>query len=128
MRALLDTHVFLWFIFSDSRIQQSWIDVVENPLSEVYLSIGSLWEIAIKSSIGKLTLEPSIDQIVQDHVLARGLKVLPVTIPHIMAVQGLPHHHRDPFDRLIIAQSIIEKLPIITSDSQFDKYDIPRVF
>ena len=93
----------------------------------MYLSTASLWEIAIKSQSGKLTLHRPFHQIIEKDVYGRGLIILVPSTDHLIEIQRLPLHHRDPFDRLIIAQSIVEHLPVITTDSKFDRYEIERV-
>jgi PIN domain nuclease of toxin-antitoxin system len=128
MWILLDTHAILWLLADDKRAKKRWIDIVENRSNTIYLSIASLWEIAIKSSTGKLKLHvPFADLILQNHIEQRGVILLPITPAHVIEVERLPYHHRDPFDRLIIAQAIVEGLPVISTDPKFDLYNIERI-
>lgn len=92
------------------------------------LSIASLWEIAIKFSIGKLDLELSIEQLIEEQIIANGIELLDITTEHIVVVANLPLHHRDPFDRLIIAQAMVEKMPIVGIDNTLDSYSIQRLW
>jgi PIN domain nuclease of toxin-antitoxin system len=127
MRVLLDTHVFLWLASNDPRVKNRWIEIVEDDSNAVHLSIASLWEIVIKTSMEKLKLPTSFENLIDFHINKYNIVLLPVLPNHLIALQYLPHHHRDPFDRLIIAQSIAEDLPIMTADSKFDLYDLKRI-
>src|SRR2546423_7936207 len=123
-RLLLDTHTFLWFVFGDARLSHRAAEAVADPANEKLLSIASLWEIAIKVSIGKLELGMALDQFFASEVEARELEVLAITHAHLIRLAALPFHHRDPFDRLIIAQAAIEGLPIATGDPNFSPYGV----
>ena len=125
IRALLDTHALLWLLSNDSRLLKRWIEIVEDRSNTIYLSIASLWEIAIKTSTGKLELPaPFADLILQNHIEHRGVILLPIIPLHLIELERLPYHHRDPFDRLIISQAIVEGLPVITTDPKFKLYNI----
>ena len=126
MKQLLDTHTFIWFVTGSSRINNKVREQIES--NDNLLSIASLWEIAIKSSIGKLDLELSIEQLVEEQIIANGIELLDITTEHIAVVANLPLHHRDPFDRLIIAQAMVEQIPIVGSDKAFDSYSIQRLW
>ena len=126
MRILLDTHAFLWFVTDDRRLPRGWLPIIGERSNSVYLSIGSLWEIAIKSGLGKLKLNMTFHTLVTAHIESRGFTILPITSEHLIELERLPNHHRDPFDRLIIAQGIAENLSIFTTDGQFDHYNILR--
>ncbi len=127
MRILLDTHVLLWFSLNDSRLSREWVEMIKDARNEKIISIASLWELAIKSGLGKLRLEAPFKEFVNRNVTENGMSILHTTIEHFEVVHSLPHHHRDPFDRLIIAQSIVEKIPILTSDPQFKHYNIDLI-
>jgi PIN domain nuclease of toxin-antitoxin system len=103
---------------------KSWIEFVNDTSNELFLSIGSIWEIAIKSAKGKLDIKSSISALIEDHVLKRRIEILSINAEHLDQVQLLPHHHKDPFDRLIIAQSIVENLKVLTVDPNFKLYGI----
>ena len=126
MRQLLDTHTFIWFVTGNSRINEKVRLQIENNAN--LISIASLWEIAIKSSIGRLDLELSIEQLVEEQIVANGIEILSITAQHLMTVANLPLHHRDPFDRLIISQAMVENLPIVGVDKAFDSYAVRRLW
>ena len=123
-RALLDTHAFLWFVFDDARLSKTADKVISNNKIEKYLSIASLWEIVIKQQIGKLDLGMDFEVFFQDFILTREIEVLSIDPSHILAYSRLPLHHRDPFDRLLIAQAQVASLPILTADNNFNPYEI----
>src|ERR1700704_3050184 len=119
MRLLLDTHAFLWFIMGSANLSANARSLIENPANERLLSVASLWEIAIKTSLGKLTLSVPFDQLVPAQLQLNGIDLLNIKVDHLSSLVTLPFHHHDPFDRLIIAQGLVEKLPIISLDSAF---------
>jgi PIN domain nuclease of toxin-antitoxin system len=121
MKLLLDTQALLWFMTGDERLSSRARRLIEDNESELFFSAASVWEMAIKSSLGRLSLPVPAAEYVAEKI-ERGLRVLAVEWTHAAAVEKLPFHHRDPFDRLIIAQAIEENLPIITSNSIFRKY------
>src|SRR5207244_12653755 len=101
MRLLLDTHSFLWFISGDSKLSPSARAAIEEPTNEVMFSPASAWEMAIKMSLGKLTLTEPFEVLVPREVRRNGFRLLPIELPHVAVVASLPFHHRDPFDRLL---------------------------
>jgi len=127
-RVLLDTHAFLWFALNDSRLSATARDCMKDSASELLFSPASYWEIAIKISIGKYRLPEDFVNFMRDQIEQNELTVLPITIAHAAAVSSLPFHHRDPFDRLLIAQATVEDAPLLSSDGVFDKYPIPRIW
>jgi PIN domain nuclease of toxin-antitoxin system len=128
MIALLDTHTFLWFITGDRSISKRAREIIDTPSNRPLLSIASLWEIAIKVSIGKLTLHKEYDDMMTEQLSHNGIELLPIDFAHLTAVSKLPLHHRDPFDRLIIAQAMSENIPLVSADVAFDAYDITRIW
>jgi PIN domain nuclease of toxin-antitoxin system len=128
MKLLLDTHAFLWFIMGSSNLSPSARALIEDEASERFLSVASLWEIAIKLSIGKLTLSAPFDVLIPQQLSLNGIELLGVAIHHATVVSTLPFHHRDPFDRLLIAQAIVESMPIISMDTAFDMYAVNRLW
>ena len=100
---------------------------MEDSNNQVFLSIASLWEITIKYSIRKLKLDGTIQELVEEYVERKGFTLLPILPRHLIELERLPYHHRDPFDRIIIAQSIVESLEVMTTDGDFDLYGIIRV-
>ena len=121
MQLLLDTHAFIWFISGDEAMPSKVIDAIRNIENKCYISIASIWEIAIKSSLKKLELKSDFNKII-DLLIENEIELLPITFEHLQALIQLEFHHRDPFDRLIIAQGSVEQLTIITKDEQFVKY------
>ena len=118
MRLLLDTHVLLWLMQDDSRLNRQTRSLIASA-SEVYVSSASIWEIAIKSRLGKIEEDP---EIVVEQLQAAGLRELPVSNRHAVATSRLPVLHRDPFDRLLIAQAVSEQLRLLTSDAELSAY------
>ena len=128
MRALLDTYAFLWFIAGDSRLSMRARQVIEDTETSILLSIASAWEIAIKVSTGKLFLRNSLDRVISQHLQDNVIALLDITVDHTVRLMTLPFHHRDPFDRLLIAQAMIEHMPILSADAAFDAYGIERIW
>ena len=126
MNYLLDTHTLLWITTEDLKLSENAKDLYLNNENEILLSMASIWELAIKSSINKISFDTTLEDYIEQHVRSNNIKILDIELSHVIRVENLPFHHRDPFDRLIIAQAIEEKLPIISKDSFFDKYDIQR--
>jgi PIN domain nuclease of toxin-antitoxin system len=122
MKAILDTHAFLWALAGDARMSRLARETFGGPAS-LSLSIASVWEILIKVQSGKLKLPRPAGPYVLRKLAENGIELLPISIDHLLALERLPMHHRDPFDRMLIAQSLEENLPIITSDPWFDRYD-----
>ena len=121
MEYLLDTHSFLWFINGDEQLSEKAKTAIQDPDATKYVSIVSFWEIAIKISLGKIKLDMAYQDLRQ-HVSVNGFEMLPITFEHTIELTRLDFHHRDPFDRIIIAQALIEKFVLISKDSNFDKY------
>ena len=119
-RILLDTHAVLWWLADDPSLSAGARAEIADPVSEVLVSTGSVWEIAIKRSLGMLTVADDL----LDRVLSAGLSWLRVSERHAWEITNLPHHHYDPFDRLLIAQARVEEIPIVTRDLRFHAYDV----
>lgn len=124
MRLLLDTHVFLWAVLRSNRLNASARQAIANVSNEAFVSAVSTWEIAIKLSIGKLELPGDAPLYVEQRMHDAGFTELPITQRHTLAVHGLPRHHHDPFDRLLVAQAQLEGLTIVTSDTAMTRYDV----
>ncbi len=124
MRQLLDTHSFIWFVMGNPRISTKVRERIEN--NENLLSVASVWEMAIKHSTGKLNFGLPFMVFVEQQLSVNNIELLNINLDHIAVVATLPFHHRDPFDRLIIAQAIVGQLPILSADSVFDAYAIER--
>jgi PIN domain nuclease of toxin-antitoxin system len=124
-KLLLDTHVFLWLAADDPRLPVVVKTAFVDKRNELYLSVASIWEIAIKVSIGKLILTTPTEALIKGGQ-AQGIRILGVTAAHALAVEHLPFHHRDPFDRLLIAQARADKMRLVSGDAQFDSYAIEK--
>lgn len=127
MKVILDTHAFLWFVFGDRRLGTRFRQIIENRENEIFFSIANLWEIAIKNGKGNLGLKAPFLEFIDVNILREGIAILEITLNHLDNLQRLPFHHRDPFDRLIIAQSIGENIPIITVDPKFKLYGVSLI-
>jgi PIN domain nuclease of toxin-antitoxin system len=119
-RLLVDTHAVLWWLTDDPALSSPAREAVADPANEPLVSTASVWEIAIKRSLGKLTAPDDLP----DRIADEGFSWLPVSAGHAWHVRDLPTHHRDPFDRLLVAQALIERVPIVTADSRFDDYGV----
>ena len=124
---LLDTHSLLWWLDNDDRLSRRAREAIQNPILQVLVSVGSLWEIAIKHQLGKLKASNLVNNF-QKELDDAGFVELPISGVHAIRAAVLPINHRDPFDRLLIAQAEIENVPIVSRDSQFDAYGVHRVW
>ncbi|MEJ5308373.1 MAG: type II toxin-antitoxin system VapC family toxin [Anaerolineae bacterium] len=124
MRLLLDTHTFLWWVTDDVRLSSQAYALMTDGDNELYFSAASGWEIAIKAHLGKLKLPDNAPQFVMAQLAINAIDILPVQLHHALHVYTLPMYHRDPFDRMLIAQSQLEELPIITADPQISNYAV----
>lgn len=128
MNVLLDTHTFLWFVLADPRLSTLARSLIEDERNAQFLSMASFWEMAIKYSNDKLPLTLPFEDFMTHYLGSNGIILLPVKVSHLVHVSSLPLHHRDPFDRLIIAQSLVEKMPVISIDGAFDAYGVSRLW
>lgn len=128
MRALIDTHIFIWWTGEPTQLSAFAHDFLVAPNNEPVLSLVSVWEMQIKLSLGKLSLQLPLSELVEDEVNRNHLHLLPIELSHIYALSSVPSHHRDPFDRLLIAQSRIMGLPIVSVDTKFDAYEVERLW
>ncbi len=124
MKILLDTHIFLWWITDDPRLSVRAKEIITDLHNELYLSAASGWEIAIKSTLGRITLPRKADLFIAEQMSINSILSLPIEMSHALHVHNLPPHHQDPFDRIIIAQAQLEKMPVLTADPQFKKYKL----
>ncbi|NET57989.1 MAG: type II toxin-antitoxin system VapC family toxin [Symploca sp. SIO2E6] len=123
MKLLLDTHTFLWFINDSPQLSKDAKNLLESE-ADLLLSVASLWEIAIKVSIGKLSLPDRYDKFIPQQLTVNEIEILPISMVHLAMVAKLPFHHRDPFDRLLIAQAMVEQVSIVSIDVVFDSYAV----
>ena len=128
MRYLLDTHAFLWFINDAPELSQQAKSIIEDGSHELELSIASIWEMAIKVSIGKLSIQLPFATFIEQQLQINQIRTLAIAFRHAAYIATMPPHHRDPFDRLIIAQAQIEQIPIIGVDAVFDTYGVTRIW
>lgn len=126
MKLLLDTHAFIWWDSDPTQLSAAALSALRDPLNEVWLSVASVWEMVIKAQLGKLMLRrPLVDIVNQQQ--ANGLRVLPLTLAHVLAVESLPPIHKDPFDRALIAQANVEGAEMVSADLVVRQYSV-RVF
>lgn len=125
---LLDTHAFLWWVDDAPELTDAARGAIADANNQCYLSLASCWEMAIKSRLGKLRLAKPVERFVAEQLAANGFTLLNIELRHAAKVEKLPLHHRDPFDRLLIAQVIAEKLTVITADKVFSDYGVKVIW
>lgn len=128
MRYILDTNVWLWSVSTSELIGEAGLAIIDDGRQEIYLSVASTWEVMIKAGLGKLDLPEPAPRYVESRLARQGIHPLQITQTHAFKVYNLPLHHRDPFDRLLIAQAIIEDMTILTADRAFTKYPVEIVW
>ncbi|MEW6568534.1 MAG: type II toxin-antitoxin system VapC family toxin [Chloroflexota bacterium] len=128
MRYLLDTHAFLWWITDDERLSSTARGLIRDRRNILYLSAASGWEIAINTSLGRLEFRGDPQRMIPEQMSLNAVEAMPIQMAHALRVHVLPHHHRDPFDRLLVAQSQLEDIPIITDDPQIAQYGVAVVW
>src|SRR5262245_47079005 len=128
MRLLLDAHTFLWFVWDDAQLTTHARELITNPTHQKLISAAIYWEIAIKVSIGKLDLGEPYRSFMHREMTRNNFDILPISIDHAAVVSSLPLYHRDPFDRMLIAQAIVEQIAIISGDLAFDVYPVTRLW
>lgn len=124
MRCLLDTHALLWWLDADHRLSPTATEIIGDSRTEVFVSVASAWEIAIKAGLGRLDLPDDLAGFFERQLETNGFDLLTIGLRHALAVRDLPNHHRDPFDRLLIAQARTEGLMLVSSDAQLRAYDV----
>ena len=128
MNLLLDTHTLLWFLSGHASLSAYARSAIEDVSNEKFVSIASLWETAIKVSLGKMVLSAPFDLLFPHQLQINGFELLPIAMEHLSVATTLPFHHRDPFDRLMIAQAIKAKMALVSADPVFDDYGITRLW
>jgi PIN domain nuclease of toxin-antitoxin system len=128
VRLLLDTHAFLWWILGSDRLSRRARAAIGDPANNCAVSIASAWEMAIKLSLGKMRLEAPLGTFLPEQLAANGFVAHPIDIRHVARVARLPFHHRDPFDRLLVAQALEDNLAVVSADKVFTKYRVRRVW
>ena len=127
MRLLLDTHVLLWFVEGDARLSEVAREAIGDPANERWVSVASAWEIAIKTSLGKLRIDGDLKEWLVRVRRAARIEWLSIDPRHVVGVAALPWHHRDPFDRLLIAQARTEGMTLVSADEKMTAYDVARI-
>ncbi len=128
MQFLLDTHAFLWFIGGDRRLSPVARQLIADMDNELFLSTVSLWEIALKVSLKKLTLGKPFEELIPAQLVLNEIEIVPIDLEALNYLIDLPFHHRDPFDRLLIAQAITKELPLISKDAAFVNYSVDLIW
>src|ERR1700733_5547888 len=128
MRLLIDTHTFLWFVTNDPLLSAAALALMTDPTNEIVISPASFWEVAIKVSIGKYPMTVPFDRFFTEGIEGNDISILPLEIRHATVLLTLPMHHKDPFDRMIVAQAIVEQIPIVSIDVALDAYGITRIW
>lgn len=128
MNLLLDTHAFLWFVWDDARLSARAEQLIEDPANHKFVSVASCWEIAVKVSVGKLKVGEPSQVFLSREIAKNNFDLLSISLDHACDVESLPLHHRDPFDRLLVAQAIADKLAIISVDPLLDQYSVTRLW
>jgi PIN domain nuclease of toxin-antitoxin system len=128
MRLLLDTHAFLWFVLGDAQLSDAAKSFILDAANTKLVSPASYWEIAIKISLKKYTLHEPYEAFMQRGIFGNGFEILPIELKHTAVLTTLPFHHRDPFDRLMIAQAMVEQMPIVSGDPALDAYSVRRLW
>jgi PIN domain nuclease of toxin-antitoxin system len=127
MKLLMDTHTFIWWDSDPSKLSPRAIALCQDRANTLLLSVASVWEMQIKIQLGKLKLDLPLAQIIESQQQTNNIEVLPVALTHVLALESLPAHHKDPFDRLLIAQANVEDAGLLSSDPAFGKYPV-RLF
>jgi len=128
MKALLDTHAFLWWINDDPWLSDAVRELIGNGESALFLSAASGWEIVSKIRLGRLEVQGDPEQFIFEQLAVNDITVLPISMKHALRTAALPDHHRDPFDRMLVAQSQIEQLPIVTADPLITRYAVEVIW
>lgn len=128
MTVLLDTHAVLWFLRDDPQLSAVAKQTIEDPSNRKLVSIASCWEVAIKAGLGKLALGEPASTLLNRELPRNSLEVIIISLDHATAVQSLPRHHKDPFDRMLVVQSLLEGFGIVSADVVFDAYGVPRIW
>ena len=128
MNILLDTHTFLWWVAEDAQLSLKAKEIIANPDNKIYFSVVSAWEIIIKVGLGKLFLSEPPETYIPSRTTANQFEILAVQMPHILKINSLPNFHKDPFDRLLIAQSLVEDLSLLTVDNVIAQYPVQTIW
>ena len=128
MQLLLDAHSFIWWSINSEKLSLTGQDLLFDRNNRLFLSVASVWEMQIKLQLGKLQLNPSLQELIKNQITINNLEILSIDLAHIWTLATLIHYHKDPFDRLLISQSITEIMPILSIDEIFDRYPVQRIW
>ena len=128
MQLLLDTHSFIWWSINSEKLSLTGQDLLFDRNNRLFLNVASVWEMQIKLQLGKLQLNPSLQELIKNQITINNLEILSIDLAHIWTLATLIHYHKDPFDRLLISQSITEIMPILSIDEIFDRYPVQRMW
>ncbi|MBD2289197.1 MULTISPECIES: type II toxin-antitoxin system VapC family toxin [Microcystis] len=128
MQLLLDTHSFIWWSINSEKLSLTGQDLLFDRNNRLFLSVASVWEMQIKLQLGKLQLNPSLQELIKNQITINNLEILSIDLAHIWTLATLIHYHKDPFNRLLISQSITEIMPILSIDEIFDRYPVQRIW
>ncbi len=128
MRALLDTHAFLWWISDDRRLSDRAREIIADGRNELYFSAASGWEISIKAGLGRLEVPEDLQRFISDQLSRNAFQSLPIYLSHALHTRTLPGHHRDPFDRILVSQALLEEMPLLSADLQISRYPVEVVW
>ncbi|MEG4279450.1 type II toxin-antitoxin system VapC family toxin [Microcoleus sp. MON1_C1] len=124
MKLLLDTHTFIWWDSSPQKLSPKALALCQNPENILLLSLGSIWEMQIKLQLGKLSLNLPLPELIESQQQTNNIQVLPINLTHLFTLDSLPNHHKDPFDRLLISQAIVEDAVLVSGDSILANYPV----
>jgi PIN domain nuclease of toxin-antitoxin system len=128
MQLLLDTHSFIWWSINSEKLSLTGQDLLFDRNNRLFLIVASVWEMQIKLQLGKLQLNPSLQELIKNQITINNLEILSIDLAHTWTLATLIHYHKDPFDRLLISQSITEIMPILSIDEIFDLYPVQRIW
>ncbi len=125
---LLDTHAFLWWISDDRRLSDRAREIIGDGRNELYFSVASGWEISIKAGLGRLEVPEDLEPFIVDQLSRNAIQALPIYLRHALHTRKLPDHHRDPFDRILVSQAVLEEMPLLSADPQISRYSVEVVW
>lgn len=128
MKYLIDTHTFLWIIEDNKNLTNKVRTIYLDNSNDIYLSVASIWEMAIKISLNKLSIQGQLVKFIDRHAVENNIRLLSIQPHHVFPIENLPFHHKDPFDRILLSQCIQEKMHLLSKDKEFDKYGINRIW
>jgi PIN domain nuclease of toxin-antitoxin system len=128
VKALLDTHAFLWWISDDPGLSEKAREIIADGRNDLFFSAASGWEISIKAGLGRLEAPENLQRFITDQLSRNAIQVLPIYLSHALHTGSLPDHHRDPFDRILVSQAILEEMPLLSADSHLSRYPVEVIW